>query len=199
MALFKKKSTCTKPGTPVPDAVPYNQTEKPPDYKLPPPPFSAEKLRADLQRTAPTSTTAHPGFTTTTSHTLPQYGAAPIMNSVRNPCAALNTPAITFWRRWEALMRYGHMVDTKWISPIWFELSASPRDNFRPTLEDSCRATARHLQLYPPSITHRVADMVRKVRFSKKYYAPLMAGAITFFFVAHTALAADKLRPKDRM
>ena len=58
-------------------------------------------------------------------------------------------------------MRYAHVADSTQLAPIWFELAASERDDFRLTLEDVCRATARRLGLAPPVITHGVDDMVR--------------------------------------
>ena len=90
-------------------------------------------------------------------------------------------------------------MDATWISPIRFELATDTRDDFRLTLEDACKATARRLILAPPVITHGVADMFSEVRFKMQDYTSLTAGARAFLFVAQTSAAAEKLRSKARL
>ena len=96
-------------------------------------------------------------------------------------------------------MCYAHVVDGTWLTPIWFNLDASARGDFRPTMEDACRATACSLRLAPPVITHWVANMVREVRFSMQECTSLIVGASAFLFVDHTAEAEEKLRSKARL
>ena len=98
------------------------------------------------------------------------------MNAARTYGVSPDTPAVTFWRRWEVLMRYSHVVDATQIAPIWFELSASYRDDLCPTLEDVYRATAHHLRLIPPFITHGLDDVAREVRFAMGDYTSLAVG-----------------------
>ena len=121
------------------------------------------------------------------------------MTTAHTPGTAPKTPAVTFWCRWEVLMRYSHVVDAKHISPIWFDIDVSALYNFRSTLEDTCSPTSRRLGLATPIITHRVAEMVREASFARQDYTSLTAGIIAFLFDVHTEAAAKKLRTKARI
>ena len=55
----------------------------------------------------------------------------------RTPYAVDKTPVITFQRLWEVLLRYVHTLGANLLTPIWIELTAESRDDFRPNLEDS--------------------------------------------------------------
>ena len=127
-------------------------------YKLPLPPSPEKKLRSALQGTTLPSPKLPPGAI---PHTPLRHRSAAIMTVARNPGAATKTPAVTFRRHWEVLMRYTHVVDANRLTPIWIELVTVARGDFISTLEDAYRATARRLA--PPVITHGVADMVREV------------------------------------
>ena len=94
------------------------------------------------------------------------------------------------------MLFYVHVVDTNHLDPIWFELEAAARANFRLTLKDMCRETAQRLRLAPPVIPHGVAEMSREVQFTTRYYAYLEAGTSTFLFVAHMAAEAEYLWDK---
>ena len=96
-------------------------------------------------------------------------------------------------------MHYLHVVDVTWLAPIWFDISTYAQDYFRPTLDDACRAAARHLVLSSLVIIHGVADMVMEARFATRYYASLIVGASAFLFFVHTAMETEKLRSKSRL
>ena len=96
-------------------------------------------------------------------------------------------------------MRYAHVVYTTRLAPILFDLIESARDNFLPTLEYACRATAHSLALAPPILTNGVDDMVREVRFTTGDYTSLKAGSSVFLFVANMPAAAYKLQSKSRL
>ena len=74
-------------------------------------------------------------------------------------------------------------------------LVAAVRDDFRPTLDDVYRSTARRTGLALTVITHGVAEMVREVHFATRDYTSLVEGVIAFFFVAHMVAEAEKSNP----
>ena len=91
------------------------------------------------------------------------------MTKVHTPGATYKMPAVTFKGWWEVPMSYTYILDTTQLAPIWFELDASIRDDFRPTSEDLYKATEHQLGLDLPGITHRVVSMAKEVNFTTHY------------------------------
>ena len=88
------------------------------------------------------------------------------------------------------------MVDANHLAPIWYKIVVESKEDFQPTLEDTCQATTWSLYLSLLVITHWVAGIVREFRFGTRDYDSLGTGASKFLFFAHMAAAAEKLRVK---
>ena len=103
----------------LPSSVPFQ-----PAPKLPPPMSPAEILRAALCRPMLHASASH-GLAphSPTPPPPPRDEAVAFLRAADPPGVATKTPAITFGRRWEVLLRYAHVAEPNRLAPIYLELA----------------------------------------------------------------------------
>ena len=109
------------------------------------------------------STSRHTAFTPLVTP-MPTPPTDPSMACVLSAVVAIGTIRktldINFQRLLEVLFQYAHISNPVRLASIWYNMDTSRHKEFWPDLKDGCHETVQHIGLYPPFITHGVAEMV---------------------------------------